>query len=77
MKIFGDRDEANVITLTHKGKNIKFRCYPKPSSYMQRTDLEVRREAEIVFDDLEEINEMISMLERFREECRGYIGEWR
>lgn len=77
MKIIGNKDNVNVITLKHKGKDIKFRCYSKPFPYMPRTDLEEDREAEIVFDDLREVDSLIEMLERFKKESHEYMGEWR
>ncbi len=76
MKIVGNKEDINMITLIHKGKEVKFQCIPRQTPYMPRIDLERDKEAEIVFDDLLEVNELISMLERFRDECRGYIGHW-
>lgn len=77
MKIVGNKDDVNVITLIHKGKNIKFRCYLNPFPYMDREDLEKDRESEIIFDDLREVDSMISMFERFKKESCEYMGEWR
>ena len=77
MKIVGNKDDINVITLIHKGKNFKFRCYPKPLPYMNRVDLEEDRESEIIFDDLREVDSLIDVLERFKKESFEYIGEWR
>jgi len=76
MKIIGNAKDINMITLIHKGKDVKFQCYPRSMPYMPRIDLREDTKAEIIFDDLLEINELISMLERFREECSGYIGNW-
>lgn len=75
MKIIGNIEDANVITLIHKGKDVKFQ-HISAIPYMLRTDLEEDQRVEIVFNDLLEVNELISMLERFIEECSGYIGNW-
>lgn len=75
MKIIGNVEESNVITLIHKGKNMKFK-HISAIPYTPRIDLEEDKRAEIVFNDLLEVNELISMLERFREERSGYIGSW-
>lgn len=69
-------DDVNIITLIHKGNNAKFQCIPQPMSYMPRIDLMEDRKAEIVFNDLREVDELITMLERFKKECSGYLGGW-
>ena len=76
MKLVGNVEDINVITLIHKGKNAKFQCIPQPMPYMPRIDLMEDKKAEIIFDDLREVDELITMLERFREECSGYLGSW-
>lgn len=75
MKIVGNKDDINVITLIHKGKNFKFRCSTIPFPYMDR-NLEEDRESEIIFDDLREVDSLIGILERFKKESCEYIGEW-
>lgn len=76
MRVIGNVEDINVITLTHKSKNAKFQCIPQPMPYMPRTDLEEDKVVEIMFDDLREVDELIAMLERFKKECIGYIGSW-
>ena len=76
MRVIGNVEDINVITLIHKGKNAKFQCISQPMPYMPRIDLEEDKRAEIVFDDLREVDELITMLERFKKECSGYIGSW-
>lgn len=76
MRVIGNVEDINVITLIHKGKNAKFQCIPQPMPYMPRIDLEEDKRVEIVFDDLREVDELITMLERFKKECSGYIGSW-
>lgn len=75
MKIIGNVEDAKVITFIHKGKGIKFQHVPA-MLYMPQINLEKDERVEIIFDDLIEVDELISMLERFREECSGYIGSW-
>ena len=75
MKI-NDKENINEITLCHKGKDIRFKCFVKPFSYAERLDLEKRNGAEIVFDDLTEVDALIDMLKRFKQESQEYIGIW-
>ena len=76
MRIIGDKDNVNEITLVHNGRDLKFNCFIKPFPYESRLDLEETKRAKIVFDDLMEVDSMIEMLTRFRKECGEYIGEW-
>lgn len=75
MKIIGNMKDVKVITFTHKGKGIKFQHVPA-MPYMPQIDLEKDEKVEIIFNDLTEVDELISMLEQFREEYSGYIGSW-
>lgn len=72
----GDKENVNEITLRHKGRDIKFECFIKPFPYAERLDLEKRNRAEIVFDDLIEVDALIDMLKRFKQESQEYIGVW-
>lgn len=75
MKINGV-DDVNEITLSHKGKNIRFSCMVKPFPYAPRTELREPRRIEIVFDDTEEIFSLMAMLEKFKQESTDRIGLW-
>lgn len=75
MKIIGNMKDIKVITFTHKGKGIKFQHVPA-MPYAPQIDLEKDERVEIIFDDLTEVDELISMLKRYREECSRYIGSW-
>jgi hypothetical protein len=77
VRITSSEDNINEINLVHKGRDIKFNCFINPFPYAPRLDLEEIKRAEIVFDDLMEVDSMIEMLTRFRKECGEYIGEWR
>lgn len=75
MKI-NNKENINKIILRHKGKDVKFECFIKPFPYAERLDLEKRNSAEIVFDDLIEVDTLIDMLKRFKQESQEYIGVW-
>ena len=75
MKI-NDKENINEIILHHKGKDVKFECFIKPFPYAERLDLEKRNSAEIAFDDLIEVDALIDMLKRFKQESQEYIGVW-
>lgn len=73
----GDKENVNEITLRHKGRNIKFECFIKPFLYVERLDLKEKDQVEIVFDDLTEVDALIDMLKRFKQESQEYIGVWK
>lgn len=76
MKI-NDKENINEIILRHKGKDIKFNCFIKPFPYVERLDLKEKDSVEIVFDDLTEVDALIDMLKRFKQESQEYIGVWK
>lgn len=76
MKI-NDKENINEIILHHKGKDVKFECFIKPFLYAERFDLKEKDPVEIVFDDLIEVNALIDMLKRFKQESQEYIGVWK
>ena len=76
MKI-NDKENINEIILHHKGKDVKFECFIKPFPYAERLDLKEKDPVEIVFDDLTEVNALIDMLKRFKQESQEYIGVWK
>ena len=75
MKI-NNKENINKIILRHKGKDVKFECFINSFPYAERLDLEKRNSAEIVFDDLIEVDALIDMLKRFKQESQEYIGVW-
>lgn len=77
MKIIGKEENINEIVLMHRGKQFRYGCIVKPLPYEERSVCNKPKRAEITFDDLQEVNSLISILERFRDECTEYIGEWR
>lgn len=75
MKI-NDKENINEIILRHKGKDVKFECFIKPFPYAERLDLKEKDPVEIIFDDLIEVDALIDMLKRFKQESQEYIGVW-
>lgn len=75
MKI-NDKENINEIILRHKGKDVKFECFIKPFPYAERLDLKEKDPVEIIFDDLIEVDALIDMLKRFKQELQEYIGVW-
>ena len=72
-----DKENVNEILLNHKGRNVKFECFIKPFPYAERLDLVEIKPVEIVFDDLMEVEALIDMLKRFKQEIQEYIGVWK
>ena len=72
-----DKENVDEILLSHKGKNVKFECFIKPFPYSDRLDLAEKKPVEIVFDDLMEVEALIDMLKRFKQEIQEYIGVWK
>lgn len=67
---------VNEIVLQHKGVDMKFGCQIKPMPYVPRLDLEPITSETILFNDLQEIDSLIEMLEKFKHYCIEYIGIW-
>ena len=72
-----NKENINEILLSHKGRNVKFECFIKPFPYSDRLDLAEKKPVEIVFDDLMEVEALIDMLKRFKQEIQEYIGVWK
>ena len=72
-----DKENVDEILLSHKGRNVKFECFIKPFPYSDRLDLTEKKPVEIVFDDLMEVEALIDMLKRFKQEIQEYIGVWK
>ena len=76
MKIENKKNITEIL-LTHKGKNVKYDCLIKPLPYLDNLDLAENESVNIVFDDLMEVEALIDVLERFKQEVQGYIGVWK
>lgn len=66
---------STVLKLSER--DIKFECFIKPFPYAERLDLKEKDPVEIVFDDLTEVDALIDMLKRFKQESQKYIGVWK
>lgn len=77
MKIIGNKESVYQIALTHKGINARFNCFMKPFSiYYGNIDTSNPEIIEIIFKDSYEIDNLIHVLEKFKKECFGHLGEW-
>lgn len=76
MRIKSDKGCVNMICLSHNGKNIHFKCSTKPLEQLNGLYFKESIMSKIEFDDLEEVDSMIELLEIFKKECKKYIGEW-
>lgn len=81
MKIIGNERQCKIskIRLKHQGQDLNFdyiifNPYLRSESENEFNEI---NHAEIIFDDLCEVDNMILMLNKFREQCRDSIGEWR
>ena len=77
MKIIGNKESVNQISLTHKGINARFNCFMKPFPYCNDIDTSNPEIIEIIFKDSYEIGNLIDVLEKFKKECFEHLGEWR
>ena len=78
LKVVGNKENANQITLSHKGLNVRFNCLMKSLPYAtDNIGIPEPEIIEITFKDSYEIDNLIHILEKFKKECCEYIGEWR
>lgn len=64
--------------MTHKGLNVRFNCFMEPLPYTtDNFNISNPETVEIIFKDSYEIKALIDVLEKFKKECFGLIGEWR
>ena len=70
----GNTDDVDAVTFKHKGNNLTFRRHMNPEYY---NFFEPNNKEEIIeFTDLTEVDDLISMLKRFKKESLEYIGIW-
>lgn len=74
-----NKENIKEILLVHKGTQRKFYCQLKPSlfPYAELFSLEKKETAEIVFEDIQEIDALIDMLNRFKKNMQEHIGIWK
>ena len=79
MKVDVERGYAPTksIRLRLLSADMMFRCIIPPNPDEQFLDpFEEPNETKIIFNDTREIDNLIQMLERFRNECCNHIGVW-
>ena len=78
-KIDHDYVPVNVMRFRLLSKNIQFRCItpPDPSKEFDLSSFYEPNEAEFIFDDSREVDHLIEMLKKFKDECGDRIGEWK
>lgn len=69
------KGEVKEIRLSHKGYNMQM-ANIMPAVYEEVPDIEQTSTACFEFKDLLEVDMMISMLQRFKEECVYAAGRW-
>lgn len=74
-----NKENIKEILLVHKGTQGKFYCQLKPSlfPYTEFFSLEKKESVEIVFEDIQEIDALIDMLNRFKKNMQEAIGTWK
>lgn len=77
MKLAGNGQKVNEIELNLRSMNTRFKCFVNPFPYAVDKDLFGRNAAVITFEDSGEIDSLIMMLEKFRDQNAGYIGSWK
>lgn len=70
-------ENINKVTLIYKGKMLVFECFITPRPYVESFDLTETKPADIVFDDLVEVDALIDMLKKFKQETQERIGFWK
>lgn len=77
MKIIGNKDNVDMLTYVHKGKQITFE-YMKPPRYndISTEYFSEKKRAHFIFDDTSEIDLMIDTLQQFKEEVLHIFNNW-
>ena len=76
MNIHGNGQTVNELTLKHGCHCAKVNIVMEPMLHHDETDLDtVKSSASIHFSDLSEVDELIKVLEFFKQKCSAYIGK--
>lgn len=68
----------NLIHLHLDPKDANFRCYINPlTNHYGIDDIWTDNKVRISFRDSHELDNLIYVLQKFRENCHGLIGNWR
>lgn len=78
MRITGNSDVVTQLRFHHHGAELNFECILNPKPYEPVADLSQGNRAIIEFSDLYEVDSLIEMLKKFKQEATlGYMGEWK
>lgn len=78
MRIIGNSNVVTQLRFHHHGAELNFECMLNPNPYKPVTDLSQGNRVTIEFSDLHEVDSLIEMLKRFKQEAiLGYMGEWK
>lgn len=77
IRVQNEYDSVRMIDLRLKSIDRRFRCItpPKPTETFDPFTDEPNR-MEIVFNDTREIDNLIQVLERFKDDCFCTMGKW-
>ena len=70
---------VNLMRFRLLSTNMQFRCIqpPDPEKIMDLSTFHEPNEAAFVFDDSRELDNLIAMLQKFRDGCYNQMGEWK
>lgn len=69
-------DSINVLEFRLYSADAKFRCYIQPEPYGGFIKFNETNAACIAFRDSRELDQLIRLLQKFRNDCHGFIGDW-
>lgn len=77
IRVRNEHDSVRQIDLRLKSIDRRFRCFtpPEPTMTFDPFTDEPNR-MEIAFDDIREIDNLIELLKRFKDDCCRSIGFW-
>lgn len=81
MKVRADEGKINAIKIKHKGLDFNFMQIPANGNlhmagYMEEDTIKTCT-LEICFSDIGEVEELIEVLEKFKNQATAYMGTWR
>lgn len=72
-----NKDNIRSFKFTHKGLDRHFRCV-EPVEFCKMEEFIMPCESiNIVFNDIYEVEFLISMLERFKNDLKDQMGDWK
>lgn len=78
MKVFGSTDKIGSIQLHLNSTNTLCKLHFAPTHKFDLEDeVEQTGSAIIAFDDSKELDDLINVLIKFKDDCYGRIGSWK